>query len=91
MSTNLTTASLEELNVSVTDRKQETEPILIENKDRFVLFPIKHPEIWNMYKQSEQSFWTAEEIDLSSDFADWDNKLSADETFCKTCFSIFCC
>jgi ribonucleoside-diphosphate reductase beta chain len=79
MSTNLTTASLEELNVMVTDRKQETEPILIENKDRFVLFPIKHPAIWNMYKLSEQSFWTAEEIDLSSDFADWENKLNADE------------
>jgi len=45
MSTNLTTASLEELNVSVTDRKQETEPILIENKDRFVLFPIKHGDV----------------------------------------------
>jgi len=79
MSKNLTTANLEELDVMVADRKQETEPILIENKDRFVLFPIKHPAIWNMYKLSEQSFWTAEEIDLSSDFGDWENKLNADE------------
>ena len=47
------------------------EPILKENKDRFVLFPIKHDEIWKMYKKAEASFWTAEEIDLSPDLKDW--------------------
>ncbi len=56
-----------------------TEPILKENKERFVLFPIKHKDIWEMYKKCEQSFWTAEEIDLSSDTTDWENKLNADE------------
>lgn len=56
-----------------------TEPILQENKDRFVLFPIKHKEIWDMYKKAEASFWTAEEIDLGSDLADWHNKLNEDE------------
>ena len=40
------------------------EPILAENPDRFVLLPIKYPEIWEWYKKSEASFWTAEEIDL---------------------------
>lgn len=55
------------------------EPILEENKDRFVLFPISHPQIWEMYKKAEASFWTAEEIDLSPDLLDWDNKLSKDE------------
>jgi len=55
------------------------EPLLTENKDRFVLFPIKHHEIWKMYKQAEASFWTAEEIDLGSDMVDWDNKLNNDE------------
>ena len=54
------------------------EPILQENKDRFVLFPIKHDAVWKMYKQHEASFWTAEEIDLSSDIADWE-KLNDDE------------
>lgn len=57
-----------------------TEPILRENKDRFVLFPIKHDDIWKMYKQAEASFWTAEEIDLSADQTDWD-KLSDDERY----------
>ena len=55
------------------------EPILQENKDRFVLFPIKHPDIWQMYKQAESSFWTAEEIDLKADLTDWENKLNHDE------------
>lgn len=56
-----------------------TEPILVENKDRFVLFPIKHNAIWEMYKKAEASFWTAEEIDLAQDLQDWDTKLSDDE------------
>lgn len=57
----------------------QTEPILIENKDRFVLFPIKHHAIWEMYKKAEASFWTAEEIDLNPDLQDWTNKLNDDE------------
>jgi ribonucleoside-diphosphate reductase beta chain len=56
-----------------------TEPILIENKDRFVLFPIKHNAIWEMYKKAEASFWTAEEIDLAQDLQDWNAKLNDDE------------
>ncbi len=57
----------------------QQEPILEENKDRFVLFPITHREIWEMYKKAEASFWTAEEIDLSSDLQDWDRRLNEDE------------
>ncbi len=55
------------------------EPILAENKDRFVLFPIQHNDIWDFYKKAEASFWTAEEIDLDADLVDWNNKLTADE------------
>jgi ribonucleoside-diphosphate reductase beta chain len=58
-----------------------TEPILQENKNRFVIFPIKHHDIWEWYKKMEASFWTAEEIDLSQDLNDWNNKLSADEKY----------
>lgn len=57
------------------------EPILQENQDRFVLFPITHPDIWRMYKQAEASFWTAEEIDLNQDIHDWDNCLNEDERY----------
>ena len=57
------------------------EPILKENKDRFVLFPIVHHDIWKFYKKEEASFWTAEEIDLSQDLDDWNNKLNEDERY----------
>ena len=55
------------------------EPILEDNDKRFVLFPIKHDQIWKYYKQSVASFWTAEEVDLSPDLVDWDTKLTANE------------
>ena len=57
------------------------EPLLKENKDRFVLFPIKHDDIWQYYKKAEASFWTAEEIDLHQDLTDWNNKLNDDERY----------
>lgn len=57
------------------------EPILQENKDRFVIFPIQHHDIWQWYKKQEASFWTAEEIDLHQDVVDWDNRLNADEQY----------
>jgi ribonucleoside-diphosphate reductase beta chain len=59
----------------------QIEPILQENKNRFVIFPIKHHDIWEWYKMMEASFWTAEEIDLSQDLNDWNNKLSDDERY----------
>ena len=55
------------------------EPILDNNPNRFVLFPIEHDDIWSFYKKSEASFWTAEEIDLEADLVDWDKKLNDDE------------
>jgi ribonucleotide reductase beta subunit family protein with ferritin-like domain len=54
------------------------EPLLRENKQRFVLFPLQYRPIWNMYKKAEASFWTVEEVDLVSDKRDWE-RLSADE------------
>ena len=57
------------------------EPLLKENKSRFVIFPIQHHDIWEWYKKSEVSFWTAEEIDLHQDLSDWNNKLSKDEKY----------
>ncbi|NNC85893.1 MAG: ribonucleoside-diphosphate reductase, partial [Bacteroidia bacterium] len=49
------------------------EVLLQENNHRFVLFPIEYDKIWQMYKQAEASFWTAEEIDLQPDLKDWEN------------------
>ncbi len=57
----------------------QIEPILEENKNRFVLFPIEHDDIWSFYKRAEASFWTAEEIDLAADLVDWESKLNDNE------------
>lgn len=57
------------------------EPILQENLNRFVIFPIKHHDLWDWYKKCEASFWTAEEIDLHTDLNDWNNKLNSDERY----------
>lgn len=58
-----------------------TEPILEENKNRFVIFPIVHHDLWEWYKKCEACFWTAEEIDLHQDLTDWNEKLSEDERY----------
>ncbi len=57
------------------------EPILQENNNRFVIFPIEHHDIWEWYKKCEASFWTAEEIDLHQDLTDWKTKLNNDERY----------
>lgn len=55
------------------------EPILQENPNRFVVFPIQHHDLWEFYKKAEASFWTAEEIDLAADLVDWRKNLNDDE------------
>ena len=57
------------------------EPILQPNKNRFVIFPIQHQDIWEWYKKQEASIWTAEEIDLHQDVIDWETKLNDDERY----------
>ena len=63
------------------DAKKTNEPLLKENKDRFVLFPIEHKDIWEFYKLSVANFWTVEEIDFSQDLIDWKEKINDDERY----------
>ena len=58
--------------------KNITEPLLVPDDNRFVMFPIKHNDIWDMYKKQIDCFWRAEEIDLSKDLTNWES-LNADE------------
>ena len=60
--------------------KLSTEPLLTEDDNRFVMFPIKDESIWKMYKKQVDCFWRAEEVDLSKDMASWET-LSDDEKF----------
>jgi ribonucleoside-diphosphate reductase beta chain len=65
------------------------EKILIENPNRFVIFPIEHNDIWEYYKQHQAAFWTAEEIDLTGDIRDWNNLSENEQYFVKNILSFF--
>jgi ribonucleoside-diphosphate reductase subunit M2 len=45
---------------------------------KYTMFPIDHPDVWDMYKRQVDCFWRTEEVDLSKDRAHWD-KLTPDE------------
>jgi len=68
---------------------QAEEPLLMENKHRWVMFPLQYPEIWEMYKKHEASFWTAEEIDLAQDMRDWDGLSNDEQHFIKHVLAFF--
>ncbi|SKB38009.1 ribonucleoside-diphosphate reductase small subunit [Daejeonella lutea] len=68
---------------------QHEEVLLKENKDRFVILPINYPQIWEMYKKHEASFWTAEEIDLSGDLKDWENLNQGERHFISHILAFF--
>ena len=65
------------------------EKILQENKDRFVIFPIQHNDIWEYYTQHQAAFWTAEEVDLTEDIRDWENLTDNEKYFIKNVLSFF--
>lgn len=56
-----------------------SEPLLAENKDRFVLFPIEHNDIWDFYRRAVANFWVPEEVNFSDDIEHWKSKLNDDE------------
>lgn len=76
-------------NIRMNKKLEIEEPILKENKDRFVLFPIEKNDIWQFYKKAEASFWTAEEIDLSQDLKDWQNLNKEERNFISHTLAFF--
>ena len=71
------------------DEEAFVEPLCRAAEDRFVLFPIQHPDMWRMYKQHEASFWTAEEIDLSPDRKDWERLNEGERHFVSHVLAFF--
>jgi ribonucleotide reductase beta subunit family protein with ferritin-like domain len=65
------------------------EPLLTDNDDRFVIFPIKHHDLWAKYKQHMAVFWTPEEIDLSKDMKDWEKLNDNERHFIKHILGFF--
>ena len=65
------------------------EKILVQNPDRFVIFPIQYNDIWEFYKKHQAAFWTAEEVDLTNDIRDWENLNDNERYFVKNILSFF--
>lgn len=76
----MATVDTNTIEVPVTQESRHLEDFLIPDDNRFVMFPIKHNDVWDMYKKQVDCFWRAEEIDLSKDLNDW-AKLSKDEKY----------
>merc|ERR1719439_113953 len=68
---------------------EESDPLLMDNPHRWVMFPIQYPDVWEMYKKHEASFWTAEEIDLSQDLKDWEKLTDSERHFVKHVLAFF--
>merc|ERR1712113_1069019 len=68
---------------------EKSDPLLKENPNRWVLFPIQYPALFEMYKKHEASFWTAEEIDLAQDAKDWDTLSDNEQHFVKHVLAFF--
>ncbi|KAK9710053.1 Ribonucleotide-diphosphate reductase (RNR), small subunit [Basidiobolus ranarum] len=69
--------------------EEQDEPLLKLNPRRFVLFPIRYHDVWQMYKKAEASIWTAEEVDLSKDMTDWENLNDGERHFISHVLAFF--
>ena len=69
--------------------KQVNEPLLVENPNRFVMFPIQDQSIWSMYKKQVECFWRAEEVDLSKDLVSWATLNQDEQYFIKMIIAFF--
>ena len=70
-------------------RVEHVEPILREDDSRYVMFPVKYNDVWNMYKKQVDSFWRVEEIDLSKDLSDWDRLTTEEQHFISKVLAFF--
>ncbi|XP_076806187.1 ribonucleoside-diphosphate reductase subunit M2-like isoform X2 [Clavelina lepadiformis] len=74
---------------NISTKETQVEPLLRENPQRFVIFPIQYHDIWQMYKKAEASFWTVEEVDLSKDLIHWDALKPDERKFIKHVLAFF--
>ncbi len=69
--------------------KTITEPLLTENQNRYVMFPVEDQDIWKSYKKQMDCFWRAEEVDLSKDYRDWEKLNDKERHFIKMVLAFF--
>ncbi len=70
-------------------KREAEEPLLQDNPNRFVIFPIQHADIWKMYKDHVAVFWRPEELDLSKDMKDWTKLTAGEQHFLKRVLGFF--
>lgn len=68
---------------------RDKEPLLTEEDNRYVMFPIRHHDVWNAYKKQVAHFWTAEELDFTQDIKDWDKLTKDEQYFIKNILAFF--
>ena len=69
--------------------KNNLEPLLAPDDNRFVMFPIQHQDIWQMYQKQIDCFWRPEEIDLSKDLAHWEGLNKDEQMFISMILAFF--
>jgi len=75
--------------ISSSIEKTPIEPLLIPDEGRYVMFPIKHNDVWNMYKKQMDSFWRCEEINMSKDLTEWEKMNEDEKYFIKMVLAFF--
>lgn len=70
-------------------KKELAEPLLTPNPNRFVIFPIQHQDVWDMYKKHLSVLWKAEELDFSKDIKDWERLNEGEQHFIKRILGFF--
>ena len=70
-------------------KREMDEPLLKENPDRYVIFPIQHSDMWGMYNDHVSVFWTIQEVDLSKDSVDWKKLTDNERHFLKRILGFF--
>lgn len=78
-----------DISTNIDTKEKPIEPLLTKTIKRFVLFPIQYPDLWQMYKKAEASFWTVEEVDLSKDLQDWDKLKDSERYFLSHILAFF--
>lgn len=67
----------------------QQEPILDPQNNRFSVFPIQYPKIWECYKRQLASFWKAEECDFSKDYDAFECLSQDEQHFIKRVLAFF--
>lgn len=82
-------AQLRDAAITKRRKREAEEPLLQENPNRFVIFPIQHADMWKMYKDHVSVFWRPEELDLSKDMKDWAKLTTNEQHFIKRVLGFF--